>query len=230
MNWLAVDTAMNACGVAVKRADGRLFTRTEPMDRGQAERLMPLILEMLAEAGLTLPEIDSYAIATGPGTFTGLRVGLATIRALAQISGKPAIGVGTFDAIADSVGTFNAIADSVGTFDAIADNIREEGPVCILIETKRTDYYVRAPGIEDGCIAPADLKTLLQPGWLLVGDAVERAKAETGCTNKTLEIKSVPLDALIGRASQVKPAGLPEPVYLRGADVSVARRKPARIV
>ncbi|MCB1538183.1 MAG: tRNA (adenosine(37)-N6)-threonylcarbamoyltransferase complex dimerization subunit type 1 TsaB [Alphaproteobacteria bacterium] len=219
LNILAVDTALSACGVAVRRADGTLFAETEPMERGQAERLMPMIMERLDAAGLTLRDIDAYAVANGPGTFTGLRVGLATIRALAQISGKPAYGIGSFDAIA------RALPDR---------------PLCILIETKRSDYYVRAPGCDDACMSGEELKAIIRPDWTLAGDAVARARAELGLSNPAHELAFLPLDALVAGAlsftlsrardhAGASPA-LPEPVYLRGADVSSARRKPARIV
>lgn len=203
-NWLAIDTSMNACAVGVLRGD-QFFSKFESMERGQAERLMPMILEVISEAGLTLHDIDAYAIAVGPGTFTGLRVGLATIRALAQSSGKPAIGVPSFDVLGQ-----------------MGD--------CILIETKRTDYYMRAPGYEDSCVSPDDLKSILKPKWVLVGDALDRAKTETGCTNKTVPITGIPLDRMIEVARHIKPAGLPDPIYLRGADVSISKRKTAQIV
>lgn len=204
INWLAIDTSMNACAVGVLRGD-QLFSKFESMERGQAERLMPMILEVIAEAGLTLQDIDAYAIAVGPGTFTGLRVGLATIRALAQSSGKPAIGVPSFDVLGQ-----------------LGD--------CVLIETKRTDYYMRAPGYKDSCVSPDDLKSILKPEWVLVGDALDRAKTETGCTNKTAPVTAIPLDRMIEIAKTIKPAGLPDPIYLRGADVSISKRKTAQII
>lgn len=202
MNWLAVDTAMNACGVAVKRSDGQFFQTIEIMERGQAEKLMPMIMEIVAKSDLKLTDIDAFAVSTGPGTFTGLRVGLATIRALAQTSGKPVCGIGTFDAI---------------------------GAACIILETKRSDFYVRAPGVADACMTPDELAAIIKPEWILTGDAVNRAKVELGLKNQTREITSVPLDNLIETAKTTKP-GVPEPVYLRAADVSIARKIPAQIV
>lgn len=202
LNILAVDTSMNACGVAVKTADGRFFETIEYMERGQAERLMPMIVDIVAQAGITLRDIGKYAITSGPGTFTGLRVGLATVRALAQASGMPAVGIGTFDAIGGGENT------------------------CILIETKRSDFYVRAPGHADACMTPDELAAILKPEWVLTGDAVHRAPGN----NKRVEIKSVPLDRLAVLGAAAEASGLPEPVYLRGADVSIGRKKPVRIV
>lgn len=209
MNWLAIDTSMNACGVGIRRADGQFFSRIDAMERGQAEQLMPIILDVLGQAGLSLQDIDKYAITVGPGTFTGLRVGLATIRALAQVSGKPAIGVGTFDVLEDAAG---------------------QGPLCVLIETKRSDYYVRAPGIDDGCYSSEQLKTIIKPDWVLAGDATERAVKELALKNKCIPLLFPPLDKLIACAEKTPVKGLPEPVYLRGADVSVSKRKAVQIV
>lgn len=209
MNWLAVDTSMNACGVGIRRADGMFFSNMEIMERGQAERLMPMIVDLAQAADLKLSDISAYAVTNGPGTFTGLRVGLSTVRALSQASNKPAYGVSTFDALSDAAG---------------------EGRKCILIETKRTDYYVRAPGMDDACVSPEDLQNIIQPDWLLVGDAVGRAIAELHLPNKAKPFTSVPPEYLIARAQKMTETGLPEPVYLRGADVSVSRKKAAHIV
>lgn len=215
-NWLVIDTAMNACGVGVCRADGQIFEKTEFMDRGQSERLMPLVLEVVGQAGLALPDIGAYAVTVGPGTFTGLRVGLATVRALSQVSGKPAVGVGTFDALAAAV---------------------TPRPACILIETKRTDYYVRL--FEEGqvhegaCMSADDLRAYVQPRWVLVGDAVDRAISETGIKNQSIHIAAPKTADIVGIASKTLAAGahgFPEPMYLRGADVSISKRKLARIV
>jgi tRNA threonylcarbamoyladenosine biosynthesis protein TsaB len=216
LHWLSVDTSMNACAVGVKRADGQMFELSERMDRGQSERLMPMILEVVEQAGLKLTDIGAYAVTHGPGTFTGLRVGLAMVRALAQVSGKPAIGVGTFEALAMAVFA---------------------RPLCVLIETKRQDYYTKL--FEDGvdhdgaCLSPDDLRDFLKPEWTLAGDALDRAKQETGCTNMCVELAAAKPAHIIALAAQQLSLGghaLPEPLYLRPADVSVSKKQAARIV
>lgn len=211
-NWLSIDTAMNACGVGVLRADGQIFEATEFMDRGQSERLMPLILETAAKAGLKLTDIDAYAVTVGPGTFTGLRVGLATIRALAQVSGKPAYGV--------------------TTFDALAANLPAGKPACIVIETKRSDYYVRTPDDAGACLSADELKVIVKPDWLIAGDAVDRLKNETGLENEMLFLKAPKAGHIIAEAKKMQGQGVnaqPEPLYLRPADVSISKKKTATI-
>ena len=93
---LAIDSAGAACSAAVWH-DGQLAaSRLERMARGQSERLLPLIEEAMAESGLGYADLAAIAVTTGPGGFTGARIGLAAARGLALASGKPAIGVGSF--------------------------------------------------------------------------------------------------------------------------------------
>jgi len=94
---LAFDTAAPHCAAALLRGDV-VVTRVEPMATGQAERLMPLLEEMLAEAGLVWADLDGIGVGTGPGNFTGIRIGVAAARGLALGLSIPAIGVTGFAA------------------------------------------------------------------------------------------------------------------------------------
>ena len=102
MRVLAIDTALEACSVAVfdtAHADARA-QETLPMQRGHAEALMPMIERMLERAKIDAADLDRIAVTTGPGSFTGLRVGIAAARGIALASGKPAIGLTTLAAFA----------------------------------------------------------------------------------------------------------------------------------
>lgn len=94
MRLLAIDTALEACSVGV--VDGeRAFTQSEDAGRGHAERLMGMIAATMAEAGIAFADLDRIAVTVGPGSFTGVRVGIAAARGLALVSGTGTVGVTT---------------------------------------------------------------------------------------------------------------------------------------
>lgn len=99
---LAIDTAIEACSAAVFDSTHSEIVAAEsmPMARGHAEALLPLIARVMDRAGLGFPEIDRIAVTTGPGSFTGLRVGIAAARGIALATGKPAVGLSTLAAYA----------------------------------------------------------------------------------------------------------------------------------
>ena len=104
MHILAFDTCLDAVSVAVARAEAAgvrvLEERCERPRAGHAERLLPMLLEALARHNLGFAEIGRIAVTRGPGSFTGVRTGIATARALALAIGCPAVGVGLLAVIA----------------------------------------------------------------------------------------------------------------------------------
>jgi tRNA threonylcarbamoyladenosine biosynthesis protein TsaB len=99
---LAIDTALAACSVAIFDSDANriLASQSLPMTRGHAEALMPLVERVMADANTDFAGIDRVAVTTGPGSFTGLRVGIAAARGIALAAEKPAIGITTLLAYA----------------------------------------------------------------------------------------------------------------------------------
>ena len=108
---LAFDTSAAHCAAALLRGD-TVVTRVEEMSRGQGERLMPLLEEVLAENNTTWADLDAIGVGTGPGNFTGIRIAVSAARGLALGLGKPAIGVDGFEAV-----TFG-VANAVGCLPA----------------------------------------------------------------------------------------------------------------
>lgn len=104
MNILAFDTCFSACSaaatVARPGATARIVVRFREMETGHAEALMPMVGEVMAEAGLAFAALDRIVVTNGPGTFTGLRTGVAAARALALATGKPLVAVSSLWAIA----------------------------------------------------------------------------------------------------------------------------------
>src|SRR3954462_11948267 len=99
---LAIDTALDACAAAVldTTAGGVVAQESQTMKRGHAEALMPLIARVMKSSGIAFTALDRIAATTGPGSFTGLRVGLSAARGIALAPGKPVVGVTTLTAFA----------------------------------------------------------------------------------------------------------------------------------
>ena len=141
------------------------------MARGQAEALVPMIGEVLAEAGVDARALDLVAVTVGPGGFTGLRIGIAAARGLALAAGVPAIGVTNFVAVARGV----SMELRAGRSLVVAlDSKREE----IYLQTFASDGTALSPG---ALVPPTALARHLPDGPLAVaGDAGERLAAALG--------------------------------------------------
>ncbi|KIC37705.1 peptidase M22 [Ruegeria sp. ANG-R] len=98
---LAFDTSAAHCAAALLRGDKIVASCAEPMTRGQAERLMPLLQEVLTENDCTWQSLDGIGVGIGPGNFTGIRISVSAARGLALGLGVPAVGVSGFDALAE---------------------------------------------------------------------------------------------------------------------------------
>lgn len=123
MRVLAIDTALGACAAGVLDTGlGNLVAHESlAMARGHAESLMPLIARIMQRCELTFSELDRVAVTTGPGSFTGLRVGIAAARGIGLAAGKPAVGVSTLSAYAAP-----HLADDVETAVVAAIDARHE--------------------------------------------------------------------------------------------------------
>jgi tRNA threonylcarbamoyladenosine biosynthesis protein TsaB len=99
---LAIDTALDACAAAVLDTDaGKIIAQeSQAMKRGHAEALMPLIARVMKASGVAFTSLDRVAVTTGPGSFTGLRVGLSAARGIGLAADKPVVGLTTLTAYA----------------------------------------------------------------------------------------------------------------------------------
>lgn len=221
---LAFDTAGSSCSAAVWRAGEIAARRFEPMQRGQSERLVPMIEEVMAEAGLDYAALDAVAVTVGPGGFTGVRIGLATARGLALAWAKPLLGISNFEAVAATV----------------AEDERRDRSVAVLLDAKRTDLYVQAfddaltPLGQPASVLPRDLAGHLPEGPLvLAGDAVEQGlEGLAAIRGAALTVSSAPRQVDAGRLAELAAgrslpapgAAAPMPLYLRAPDVSRPKR------
>ncbi|WP_183775353.1 tRNA (adenosine(37)-N6)-threonylcarbamoyltransferase complex dimerization subunit type 1 TsaB [Phenylobacterium haematophilum] len=149
---LAIDTCLFACSAAVVQDGAVRAGRVEPMSRGHQERLAPLVAEVMAEAGgVGFDQLDRIAVTVGPGSFTGLRVGLAFAKGLSAALAIPAVGVGSLEALAQPhKGRVFAVLDAKRGqvyLQAFADGAAVSAPDALPIETAAARVAELAPDI-----------------------------------------------------------------------------------
>ena len=214
---LAIETGGRACSVAVfsSRTDvpASLHTQT---DHGHATMLMPMIEQAMAKAGCGYGDLARIAVAVGPGSFTGIRVGLAAALGLSLASGVPVVGISSFLTVAE--------VDRQGRrLFALLDSRREE-PFLVELDTDRR--FVQPPAV----VAPDALDAILasaQP-LILAGDApaMTRYAQQDGIQL----IQAAPNALAVARlaADPERRYDLPpKPVYVRPPDVTMPKPKPA---
>jgi tRNA threonylcarbamoyladenosine biosynthesis protein TsaB len=219
MNVLGLDTCFPALGVAVGIALGtpgaRILSRIEPMATGHAERMLPLIGELLAEATLSIADIDRVAVTIGPGSFTGTRIGISAARALKLARDLPIVPFTSLEAIALSPSIEPGSAEDL----AVAmDAHRGEAYVQIF------DGVTRVPVTEPRIVAMTDLASLARSRPLLaVGTAAEAIAAAVNAAGGTArahpDMIFPDMAAAVACTVTRHPALLPvEPLYLRPPD------------
>lgn len=213
---LAFDSSGAAVSAALCRGGVALAARSEPMERGHGERLLPLLKAVMAEAAVGFDALDAIAVAAGPGRFTGLRIGVAAARGLALATGKPAIGIGSFEAAAAA---------------ALA-----EGParsaILVAIDSRREELFAQLfdrAGEATGAplvATPDAIAATLPAGALVVaGDGallMERALAGRG--NVRILAAALRPEILAQRAEAALRQGRAEPalpIYLRAPDAKL---------
>ena len=117
---LAIDTALGACSAAIVDAslNATLAAQSIAMDRGHAEALVPMVARVMQSASIEFSELDRIVTTIGPGSFTGLRVGIAAARGIALAAGKPVVGVSTLDALTAPFSTESETVPIVAALDA----------------------------------------------------------------------------------------------------------------
>jgi tRNA threonylcarbamoyladenosine biosynthesis protein TsaB len=122
---LAIDTALDACAAGVLDTEaGQLIAQeSQAMKRGHAEALMPLIARVIEQSGIGFAALDRIAVTTGPGSFTGLRVGLSAARGIALAANKPVVGVTTLTAYAAPIVSESGKHPVISAIDARHDQV-----------------------------------------------------------------------------------------------------------
>jgi tRNA threonylcarbamoyladenosine biosynthesis protein TsaB len=221
MKILAFDSSLGALSVAVRwrGADDvwRLRETHEVRERGHAERLMPMISGLMGEAGLAFSEIDRIAVTLGPGSFTGVRVGVAAARALALAVGASTVAASSLAVMAHQSG------EELGT--------RRRGRVlAVALDARRGSVYLqlfpcghRAAGPPQLLAAPAAARRIGGEPAIIVGSGavlVGQALAACGGQAETMLLDLLPsARALALLATELAPTHPLRPLYLRPPDV-----------
>ncbi len=222
MLTLAIDTSGDCCSVALHdlSSDRILASIERQTVSGHAEQLFAIIAEALDSAAVDYPSIGRVAAVRGPGSFTGIRIGLAAARGLALALGIPAIGIGTLAAHAE---TARRIAGEIG--------VRRPGGIIAAIDARRGEIYAQyfaageAQSREPTVAAPGDILASwaadLPPDTAICGAAARQLGEGFGVPVHELATPDIAVVAAM--ASAADPArNPPEPLYVRPPDAKPA--------
>lgn len=215
MRVLAIDTALAACSAAMLDLDrgGILAHASRAMDRGHAEALMPMLAEVMSEAKLEFAEIDRIAVTIGPGSFTGLRVGVAAARGLALAAGKPIVALTTLAAFAAP----HIAADDTNPLLSAVDARNEQVYIQLVGQGGRTIIAPRLAGLREAVRIATGTPTrivgsgaaLIQAHWL--------AGVPSPLLVETTPAPDIDWVARLGAAA-IETTAHPKPLYLRDPD------------
>ena len=219
MRVLAIDTALAACSAAVLDTShgsmrrGILASESLPMVRGHAEALMPLVAQVMKSARLAFAGLDRIVVTTGPGSFTGLRVGISAARGLALASEIPAVGVSTLSAYAAPF----LGADNRSPVIAVVDARHDHVYLQVFDSSGRTLVAPQLAPLADAARAAADAPSRI------VGSAARAVAARlsgTAAVPLTVDDAQAPDIGWVAQIGAVAPeqAAPPKPQYLRAPD------------
>lgn len=220
---LALDTATRRSSLAIEGEAGSVIVEELGEGGRHAAGLLPAIEALLRRAGVAARDLAGLAVVIGPGSFTGLRVGLATAKGLGYALDVPVEGLSTLEAIARAAG---------------AGLAGERGTVCALIEAGRGELYaarfeIRGDEVRrldpDAAWKPAALATALPAATLLAGDAAARLAALDPSRFRVVETPCLAPAVAAWARSVIVPgagyrAGGPAPNYVRSSGAEAARR------
>ena len=216
MRILAIDTALDACSacIATDLSDDLLADESMLLARGHAEALLPLIERVIARIDGGFESLDRVAVTVGPGSYTGLRVGLSAARAIGLATGIPVVGVTTLSALLAPLLAING-----------------EGLIAAAIDARHGAIYLQAMSLADGIVVPPSLVDLDEAVDRLGRDRVTLVGSGAPALAATLRARAVDAEvagmgppeiawiASLGMLADPEQA-LPRPLYLRGPDAA----------
>ena len=222
MRILALDTTLSACSVALLADSKVAGFSTDNIERGHAEALLPMVMRVCTAAGMTLADVDRIAVTVGPGTFVGIRVGVAAARAFSLALGIPVTAITTLEALA-------ATARS------------DAWPLAAVIDARNNQYYAQ---LFNGEGRPADEPRLLQTDTLIALVADSRASltgpgaaglaaavaAQSSCHPQVAPalVPDARIIARLAGLSEGQTADTIRPLYLRPPDAKLPNARTIR--
>jgi len=212
MNALAFDTATTACSVALLRDDGELFEIRPPASRllerpAHTTELLPAIVELTGRAGVALGDVERIAVGVGPGAFTGLRIGVATARAIATANATGLIAVSSLAALG-----------SAGATPAV--------------DARRNEIYFRTDEIDQLAEPEEAIARIAAAGRPAIGDGAIKFRAEPEAAGVDVapdedQAHVISAAAILELAAQLEPQAPDEvvPNYIRAPDAKASSRE-----
>lgn len=222
MLTLGIETATDVCAVALLSDDDLLAEASVRLPRSHGRRLAPLVAEALAHAGRPAADLGLVAVSAGPGSYTGLRIGMSTAKGLCLAVGADLVAVPTLHALAEGAVPFVS-----------------EGPVVVALPSRRGEVYAAAFEVRGGALAPLRPETALDlsgaEAWLPTGPLAVCGPGADRLVDAAPDCdwRRLPVDASAARVARLgrrrSEAGGPdsvaatEPVYLKPVAVSRPR-------
>lgn len=215
MRILAIDTALGACAACVLsgQAAAPLAMESIPLERGHAEALLPLLDRVVARAGSGFEELDRVVVTVGPGSYTGLRIGISAARAIGLAAGIPVVGVTTLSALMAPLVEVGAGRLLVAAIDAkhghvYVQAVSAAGQIVVPPALLAINDVVRAMGTVSATIVGSGAPMLAKQAWNAGADAR---------VHEAPPVPDIVWVARLGLAADPAEA-LPKPLYLRGPD------------
>ena len=209
---LAIDTAVDGSGVCVyDRVSGQIFDAYSDDPRGQAQVLIPMVQDVVGQSSGDFEALDAIIVCTGPGTFTGIRIGLSAAQTFGLVGDVPVFGISSLQGLA---------------LTAVAKGIEKE--MLVIVETRRTDFYVQAFDAQGQAFDEARsvmAEDIDVGGRVLIGNAAERFDADgvyEHCDVRAIDLGVVTKCFFDDRSFFTDSVS---PIYLRAPDVSQPKHK-----
>jgi tRNA threonylcarbamoyladenosine biosynthesis protein TsaB len=210
MRLLAVDTALGACSCAILDDTRVLAHRFVVMERGHAEALAPMVEEAMRESGIAFAQLDRLAVTTGPGTFTGQRVGLAFMRGMRIALKRPLVGITTLEAMAHQAMAETGLAQAASLHDAKRDEV----------------YLETIPGSGPSLMSFGDAIELLATKGVIALAGTAALRTSKSLPDAVLSSVLQPDALWVARLGLTREANIeaPKPLYLRPPDAKLPVR------